>query len=260
MPTAAYSQNPFFLQVGFLLGLTMVMAFLYPTSRLVKTIVEEKETRMRETLFILGLRGWAHWCSWLITSLLVFLFITTTITASLVKTVLQYSDPMLIFAFVGLFSTSTIGVCFSLGALFSRAKLAAIMAPVILFATILPRFVFFGFSRYEATMGMTFASLSPATAFAFGADIVSAYEYSEQGVQSWNMNEGYYSFNTCLRMLLLDTILYLMLSVYLDQVVPRQYGNPQVFYFFLTPSFWRGLLGLGDGFEDITESRQPTQR
>jgi hypothetical protein len=33
MPTAAYSQNPFFTAVGFLLGLVIAMSFLYPVSR-----------------------------------------------------------------------------------------------------------------------------------------------------------------------------------------------------------------------------------
>lgn len=33
MPTPAYSQNPFFLIIGFMLGLLMVMSFLYPVSR-----------------------------------------------------------------------------------------------------------------------------------------------------------------------------------------------------------------------------------
>jgi hypothetical protein len=252
MPTAAYAQNPFFLQVGFLLGLTMVMAFLFPTSRLVKTLVEEKETRMRETLFILGVRGWSHWLSWLITSLVVFFVITATVTLSLVNTVLRYSDPVYIFVYVGLFSTATIGLCFTLAALFSKAKLAAIMAPVVLFATILPRFIFFGFSRYEATVGMTLASVFPATAFAFGADIVSAYEYAEQGVQSWNASEGYYSFNTTLSMLFFDTILYLFLGFYFDQVIPREYGTPRPFYFFLMPSVWCGLFGCNkrNGVDD----------
>lgn len=143
MPTAAYSQNPFFLAVGSLLGLTIVMAYLYPTSRLVKTVVEEKESRMRETLFMLGLRGWAHWLSWFLTALSVFGVVTVTVTVSLTATVLQYSDPAYIFAFIGLFSTATIGLCFTLSSLFSKAKLAAIMAPVVLFATILPRFFFF---------------------------------------------------------------------------------------------------------------------
>jgi hypothetical protein len=43
-PVYEYNSNPFYAQVGFLLGLAMTMSTLYPVSRLIKTIVEEKET------------------------------------------------------------------------------------------------------------------------------------------------------------------------------------------------------------------------
>ena len=48
MATAAVSQNPFFASVGYLLGLALTMATLYPVSKLLKDVVEEKESRMRE--------------------------------------------------------------------------------------------------------------------------------------------------------------------------------------------------------------------
>lgn len=43
-PTYEFDSNPFYAQVGFLLGLAMTMSTLYPVSRLVKCVVEEKET------------------------------------------------------------------------------------------------------------------------------------------------------------------------------------------------------------------------
>ena len=43
-PTYEFNSNPFYAQVGFLLGLAMTMSTLYPVSRLVKSVVEEKET------------------------------------------------------------------------------------------------------------------------------------------------------------------------------------------------------------------------
>jgi ATP-binding cassette subfamily A (ABC1) protein 3 len=242
MPTAAYSQNPFFLEVGFLLGLSIVMAFLYPTSRLIKSIVEEKESRMKETLFILGLKGWAHWLSWFITAIVVFFIITITVTAAMTNTFVTYSDSFYIFLLVGLFSTATIGFCFTLAAMFSRAKLAAIIGPMALFATILPRFIFFGFNQYEATTGKRWASLFPATAFAFAADIIGDYEYSQQGIQEWNAWEGSYSFNTALGLLFFDTILYIFLGWYLEQVMPRQYGVARPFYFLFTPKYWTSFF------------------
>lgn len=218
----------------------MVMAFLYPTSRLIKTLVEEKETKMKETLLILGVRGWAHWISWFLTALVSFAIITLTVTFTLSSTVLMHSNVLYILLYVGLFSTATVGFCFAIASFFSRAKLAGIIGPVMLFATILPRFVFFGSNRYEQPTAKMIASLAPATAFCFGADIIADYEYAEQGIQTYNAGEGDYSFNTTLGLLLFDTILYIFLGWYFDQVVPQQYGVARPFYFLLLPSYWLG--------------------
>lgn len=51
-PAYAYTVNPFYTQIGFLLGLALTMSTLYPVSRLVKNIVEEKETVSLYVAFI----------------------------------------------------------------------------------------------------------------------------------------------------------------------------------------------------------------
>jgi len=238
MPTAAYSQNSFFLAVGYLLGLTIVMAYLYPTSRLIKSLVEEKETKLKETMFIMGLKPFAHWTAWMTTSLATFGLISILVSYTLSNNVLTYSNPAYLFWWIFFFSTATVGFCFALAALFSKAKLASIIGPMALFATLLPRFIFFGYNRYEASTAKKWASLLPATAFSFGADIVADYEYGEIGVQEWNSAEGDYSFNTSVGFLVFDTFLYIFLGWYLDLVIPREYGSARPFWFIISPSFW----------------------
>jgi len=242
MPTGAYSQNAFFQAVGYLLGLTIAMAYLYPTSRTIKSMVEEKETRMKETLYILGVRPWAHWTSWLLTSLIVFAVTAILVTWILSSNVLLHSNPVYLLSFFGFFSTATVGFCFVVASFFSKAKLAAIVGPIALFATLLPRFIFFGSNRYEAITAKMWASLLPCTAFAFGADILADYEYSEVGVQEWNSSEGAYSFDTAVGFLVFDTILYLFLGWYLELVIPRQYGVARPWYFLLLPSYWQCIF------------------
>jgi hypothetical protein len=58
--------------LGFLLGIAMTMASLYPLSSLVKSIVEEKESKMKELMFIMGMPEWIHNLSWFITALILF--------------------------------------------------------------------------------------------------------------------------------------------------------------------------------------------
>jgi len=230
MPTAAYDQNVFFMHVGYLLGLILVMAFLYPTSRLVQGLVEERETRMKETLLILGVRPWAHTTSWVLTSVISFVFISCFMSVVL-QHVLTHTEFVLIWFWLALFGTASMSFCFFLASFFNKAKLAAVIGPMALFASLLPRFVFFGTNRYEAIGAKYAASILPGTALAFGADIVFDYEYGEQSV-SQHIWVGDYSFGTSILFLAFDTVFYMVLAWYTEQVVPREYGAaPKPWYF-----------------------------
>ncbi|CAM9602166.1 unnamed protein product [Ectocarpus fasciculatus] len=105
-PTAAYDQNLFYAAVGYLLGLAMTMSTMYPLSRLVKGIVEEKESRVRETMRIMGLRVWCHELSWLITGAAVFAFIAVTVAALLSWTFLPLADGSLVLVYMASFTLS----------------------------------------------------------------------------------------------------------------------------------------------------------
>ena len=234
MPTAAYDQNLFFMHVGYLMGLILVMAFLYPTSRLIQSLVEERETRMKETLLILGVRPWAHTTSWVLTSAISFVCITFFM-AIILRNVLTHTEFSLLWFWLALFGMASMSFCFFLSSFFSKAKLAAVIGPMALFASLLPRFIFFGTNRYEAIGAKYIASILPGTALAFGADIVGDYEYGEQSVSS-SFWVGDYSFGTSIFFLAFDTVLYMVLAWYTEQVVPREFGAaPKPWYF---PFVW----------------------
>jgi ABC-type multidrug transport system ATPase subunit len=124
-------------------------------------------------------------------------------------------------------------------AAFHQSKLAAIVGPMALFVTILPRFLFFQNNRHEYVAARKWASLLPATAFCFGADIIADFEYNQVGIHSWNAGGEGYTFNTALGFLILDALLYFTLGWYLEQVLPRPVGKPRKPYFLFTISYWR---------------------
>jgi hypothetical protein len=140
-----------------------------------------------------------------------------------------------------MFSMAGMSFCFFVASFFSKAKLAAVVGPVALFASLLPRFIFFGTNRYEAITQKYFASLLPGTAFAFGADIVGDYEYGEQTVGD-NLWAGDYSFGSSIFFLAFDAVFYLVLAWYTENVIPGEYGAaPKPWYFpllWLLPRCW----------------------
>ena len=131
MPTPAYINNAFFGSVGFLLGLALTMASLYPMSRLTKSVVEEKESRMREVMKIMGLYDWANQLSWFIIAFLVFFWIAISSTFVSHATFLANTNVSILFAYFFLFALSVISVSFFLSVFFTNAKLAAILVRFI---------------------------------------------------------------------------------------------------------------------------------
>jgi magnesium-transporting ATPase (P-type) len=173
---------------------------------------------MREVMKIMGLEDWAHQLSWFLTAFITFFWISLSTTILCHASFLPASSPSLLMMYFFTFCMSEVSFAFFISAFFSQAKLAAIIGPVALFCTLLPRFIFFGTNRYEAPTAKYFASLLSPTAFSFGADIIADYEYAGIGVQRDNMFEGEYNFGGCIQMMLFDFFLYAALAWYLDQV------------------------------------------
>jgi len=237
-PTAAYEQNPFYLAVQFLLPLILTMCQLFPVALLIKSIVEEKELRLKQTMRIMGLSHGVHTAAWLISA--VSLFCLNALLAALVATFfLPNTAFWVLFLFIFLFCLASIAFAFLLSVFFSNAILSAVFGPVVFFAMVLPKYLFFGSNRYERTNDKVLASLLSPTAFAFGAEVLGDYEYAAVGVSPANWADGDYSFALSLFMLALDAVLYLLLALYLERVLPSKYGQRLHPLFFLFPSFWR---------------------
>jgi hypothetical protein len=254
-PTSSYEANPFFLNVGFLLGLAMVMATLYPVSRLMKSIVEEKELKLREIMKIMGLLDWAHQISWFLSAFILFLWIAISCTFLTKISFLKYSSPILLFAYFFLFTMSEINFAFLLSTFFSNSKLAAIVGPVALFSALLPRFIFLNTNYNEEVSGKIIASFLSPTAFAFGADIISQFEYGNVGIQFSNLTIGKYNFQTVLTMMFIDFIIYGILAWYFDKILPHEHGTVENPLFVFNWRYWCPKNRLSEGTKsDLSET------
>lgn len=73
-----------------------------------------------------------------------------------------------------------------------------------------------------------------------GSTCFANYEGTGVGLDSSTAAVMYqdYSFNTALWMLFLDFILFFFLGLYMDKVIPSDYGQRQSPCFLCMPSFW----------------------
>jgi ATP-binding cassette subfamily A (ABC1) protein 3 len=136
--------------------------------------------------------------------------------------VLSNSQFLLVFIFFWIFVTSLLTFAFLVAVFFSKAKLAGIVGPIILFAAVMPRYAFFSTDGGEMLGAKTMTSVFSPTAFTFGADLLMQYEGANLGMSWSNVSSDDFSFARVLTMMLFDFVLYAVLAWYLEHVLPNE--------------------------------------
>ncbi|RMC08477.1 hypothetical protein DUI87_14721 [Hirundo rustica rustica] len=244
MPYPCFVDDVFMITLNRAFPIFMVLAWIYSVSMTVKSIVLEKEMRLKEAMKNRGITNGVIWCTWFLDSFSMMAVSTFLLTALIMHgQVLRYSNPLLFFLFLLTFTTATIMQCFLFSAFFSKANLAAACSGVIYFTLYLPHIVSFVWQDRLTFKLKILASLLSQVAFGFGTEYLSRYEEQGLGLQWGNIRtsplEGdEYSFLLSIKMMLFDAFLYGILSWYLDNVFPGDYGLPQPWYFPVLESYW----------------------
>uniref|UniRef100_A0A3B4AZ28 P-type phospholipid transporter n=1 Tax=Periophthalmus magnuspinnatus TaxID=409849 RepID=A0A3B4AZ28_9GOBI len=246
MPYPCYVDDIFLRVMSRSMPLFMTLAWMYSVAIILKSVVYEKEARLKETMRIMGLDNGMLWFSWFISSL-VPLLVSAGLLVLLLKmgNLLPYSDPGVVFLFLGSYAVVTIMQCFLLSIAFARANLAAACGGIIYFTLYLPYVLCVAWSDYIGFGAKVFASLLSPVAFGFGCEYFALFEEQGVGIQWSNllnspMEEDDFSLRTTITLMYVDAVLYGVLTWYLEAVFPGQYGIPRPWFFPFTKSYWFG--------------------
>ncbi|XP_008939234.1 PREDICTED: ATP-binding cassette sub-family A member 3-like, partial [Merops nubicus] len=223
-------------------------------------------------MHMMGLSNWLHWSAWFLMFFLFLLvsvfFVTVLFCVKVSKqgAVLTNSDPTLVFTFLAIFSISSISFNFMVSTFFSRVRAsrgvpiqltfslwllsvlaanlgAAFFGGFLYFFSYIP--YFFIAPRYDLmSHSQKLAScLISNVAMAMGAQLIGMFEGKGTGIQWRDLTkpisvDDNFTLAHVLGMLLLDSVLYGLVAWYVEAVCPGEYGVPQPWYFFLTPSYW----------------------
>ncbi|XP_075395947.1 retinal-specific phospholipid-transporting ATPase ABCA4 [Tenrec ecaudatus] len=263
MPYPCFVDDSFMIILNRCFPIFMVLAWIYSVSMTVKSIVLEKELRLKETLKNQGVSNAVIWCTWFLDSFSVMSVSIFLLTVFIMHgRILHYSDPCIVFLFLLAFSTATITQCFLLSTFFCRASLAAACSGVLYFTLYLPHILCFAWQdQVTAELKMAMSLLSPV-AFGFGTEYLVRIEEQGLGLQWSNIGssplEGdEFSFLLSMKMLLFDAALYGLSAWYLDQVFPGDYGTPLPWYFLMQESYWLGGEGCSTREERALEKNEP---
>uniref|UniRef100_A0A4X1VA81 ABC transporter domain-containing protein n=1 Tax=Sus scrofa TaxID=9823 RepID=A0A4X1VA81_PIG len=245
-PYPAHPQDRLFLLTGDFLPLMFILMFAPTVLSIMRFIVWEKESRLKEYQLTIGLKNWMIWTAYLFTFLLFYIFIICSICVLFfAKAIFLYSDYSFIFVFLVCYAIASTFFCFLVSTFFNRASLVASAGSFLYFAS------FFPFNTITENYGQitltrkVAACLSPNIALALGIKLLVKLELKQVGVKwkhLWTPAnlEDKLIFKYMLGMLLFDAFFYGLVTWYVENVFPGQYGMPQPWYFFLMRSYWFG--------------------
>nr|XP_033818311.1 ATP-binding cassette sub-family A member 5 isoform X2 [Geotrypetes seraphini] len=213
------------------------------------------EKKLKEYLIIMGLHNTAYWLSWVLLYAAVILFMSLLMTVT-VKTISPFSKSNIFLIFFLFFSYGVSSIFFAL-MLTPIFKNSAYVGTVEIVATIV-----FGGAGLLIVLVEDFPKafvwlLSPIChcTFVVGVAQVIHLEDFESGALFSNLKDGPYPLIITYIFLVVDTAIYLLLAVYLDQILPGEFSGDRTFFFFLKPSFWSKRRQYYSELDETTTSR-----
>uniref|UniRef100_A0A671RZJ2 P-type phospholipid transporter n=1 Tax=Sinocyclocheilus anshuiensis TaxID=1608454 RepID=A0A671RZJ2_9TELE len=251
MPYPCYVDDIFLQVMSRSMPLFMTLAWMYSVAIIIKGVVYEKEARLKETMRIMGLDNGILWLSWFISSLIPLL-ISAALLVLILKmgNLLPYSDPGVVYLFLASFAVVTIMQCFLISTLFSRANLAAACGGIIYFTLYLPYVLCVAWQDY-----IGFGSLLSPVAFGFGCEYFALFEEQGVGIQWSNllsspMQEDSYSLTTSISLMLFDSVLYAVMTWYIEAVFPGKWLFEKV-YLQDTGQLWEVSHGVKTSLSQV---------
>ncbi|XP_019557858.3 phospholipid-transporting ATPase ABCA1 [Aedes albopictus] len=236
-PYPATVDNDLFVVLPYMVSNWLRLVFMYFFINSVKYIALEKENQLKESMRMMGLPGWIQWASWFVVLLLMLLIPVTAITIMLKVSIFPYSSCFLIWSFLTLYSSSVICFCFLVSVFFNKATRAATLASLVWIAS------FISLPSGAPFWAKIVYSLLPNPPMGFGMDDIIRLEIAGVGLTFETLfketeMKNPYSFSVAVAMLLTNILLYLVLTIYLEQIMPGKFGVAKPWYFPCTKVFW----------------------
>ncbi|NXA95419.1 ABCA9 protein, partial [Melanocharis versteri] len=212
-----------------------VMCFLPFMFFLSRNVTREKK-QLKVLMKTMGLQDIAFWLSWSLLYSLYVLILSCLLAALVLWEPFYTSSFPAVSLLFFLYGLACIHLVFMLSSLLRTSKLVSSMGFLIIFI--------FGFLSLavliEEVPDPLKLFLGLMCPFAFNVGIAEVFHLEKYGIGlsfSNLMEEAYFLFSTYI-MLVFDSVLYMLLALYFDKILPGKYGIPDPPLFCLKASYW----------------------
>ena len=203
----------------------IILSFIPPVYNMVSLLVREKETRIKESMRMMGMGSLAYWLSWYFYYTIISTVIVLLAWGVLMINCIVYSSPFLVFFFLFLYAQSVLGQIVLLQSLFERSKFSGIIGSLIYFGCSL---IGIPVQTPDSTeLYKTMLSIFPQVAMQQTCFVMGNLEGAGVGINSENMHQTIHNFTFArgLIMLAASFFLFSLVGAYLTAVLPRSVGE-----------------------------------
>eukprot|EP01117_Protostelium_nocturnum_P005730 TRINITY_DN2068_c0_g1_i1.p1 TRINITY_DN2068_c0_g1~~TRINITY_DN2068_c0_g1_i1.p1 ORF type:complete len:1746 (+),score=587.77 TRINITY_DN2068_c0_g1_i1:107-5344(+) len=221
-------------------------------------IVTEKEMKLRSIMQIMGLYDSAYWVAWFV-DLIVFTTISVLVLI-ISGCIFQFkfflqNDFGLYFLLLWLFGLTMVSMTFLVSTFVRKATSSTLVGFCVFIIGFFMQLVgAIIFNTSGKGVRAIFSLFSP-TILQIGLTNLGAFTSREDdtGLRWSDRNKEIQnlSFREAYLWLILDFFLYLLIALYLDNVLPNAYGTKRPWYYFVTPSYWTGKARPRTDLDDI---------
>ncbi|NXA72228.1 ABCAA protein, partial [Thryothorus ludovicianus] len=215
--------------------MVIVMCF-FPFMYFLSRNVTREKKQLKELMKTMGLQDIAFWLSWSLLYSLYVLIFSCLLSALLVHEPFYTSTFPAVSLLLFLYGVACIHLVFMLCSLLRTSKLVSSMSFLIIFV--------FGFLSLAVLIEDVPEPLKwflgLMCPFAFNIGIAKIFHLEKYGIGfsfSNLMDEAYFLFSTYI-LLVFDSVLYMLLTLYFDKILPGKYGIPAPPLFCLKASYW----------------------
>ncbi|XP_073166648.1 ATP-binding cassette sub-family A member 10-like isoform X4 [Lepidochelys kempii] len=199
------------------------------------SLTREKR-KLKELMKTMGLQDAAFWLSWSLLYTVCVLIMASLLTAVTVNEYFYTSSffpILLLFFFYGI---ASIHFCFMLSSLLKKPKVTSSVGFLLTFFSACLSFITL-VKKLPAPLEWALGLFCPF-AFITGISKILHLEKYGMGFYFSNIMEESYAVFTAYVLLIFDSVLYMLLAIYFDKVLPDKYGMKYPPLFCLKPSYW----------------------
>ncbi|CAG7731028.1 unnamed protein product [Allacma fusca] len=248
MTMPAYGQDSVFMGI---LPLILVLSFILIVPTVVREIVSERQSGIKELMRIMGLPNWMHLLGWLIDSI-IFLSITVTLVTFLLyfkfssnsSAVITHGDASLGWVVIFIYCMTSVAMCIFIASFFEQPALATTLGLLVWVLT------YFGLAlivdrQYHSLNIWLVAFLCFIPNLGCSLCLRNIREFESTGVGAgWKnvyetasvFKHEWLSVGHILVIMFVSMVFFLLLAMYVENIMPFTFGVRKPWYYIFTSS------------------------